>query len=245
MTANGYLRERTGDGHLHAKLVPLVESLDGVSHTSPILDLGCGTGAWMARLHEAGFRDLLGVDLDAANFGASHVARFIPADISGADINGIQRSHFPLVTLIEVIEHVEDPRRLVEISANALAPGGWLLITTPNIYSLRARMRLLFGRGVPFFELAAHHTPVEPTHVHPLVLEAYRRNMFDPLGLSIERVWSEPEHGSYGSRWFARLAIRALHLVFVDDLPGDTICLLLRKPRSNQATLDFKTGQSP
>lgn len=187
----------------------------------------------MVRLHEAGFRDLLGVDLNAADFGASHVARFIPADMVSADIDGIQRSQFFLVTAIEVIEHVANPQRLVEIAAKALVPGGWFLISTPNIYSLRARMRLLSGRGVPFFELAAHHTPVEPTHVHPLVLEAYRRNLFDPLGLSIERVWSEPERGSYGSRWFARLAIRVLRLVFADDLPGDTICLLLRKPPSN------------
>lgn len=226
------LRECTADGRLQTKLVPIVESLEGISHASPILDLGCGTGAWMERLHEAGFRDLLGVDLNAANFGASHLARFIPANLDDAGIDGIRPSHFSLVTAIEVIEHVANPRQLVETAGRALAPGGWLLITTPNIYSLRARMRLLLGNGVPFFELAAHHNPVEPSHVHPLVLEAYRRNLFDPLGLSLERTWSEPEHGSYGSRWFVRALIRVLRLVFADDLPGDSICLLLRKPVS-------------
>ena len=223
------LRECTVDGHLHATLFPLIKSLEGISHASPVLDLGCGTGAWMARLHDAGFRDLSGVDFNAADFGAAHAGRFIPADMDGADIDGIEPSHFSLVTAIEVIEHVANPQRLVEIAAKALAPGGWLLITTPNIYSLRARIRLLLGGGVSFFELGAHHTPVEPTHVHPLILQAYRRNLFDPLGLSVERVWSEPERGSYGSRWFARLTIRALRLVLADDLPGDTICLLLRK----------------
>lgn len=223
------LRECTVDEHLHPTLALLLKSLDGVSTASPILDLGCGTGAWMARLYDAGFRDLLGVDPNAADFGAAHVARFIPARIDGADIDGIERSHFSLVTAIQVIEHVANPQGLVEVAAKALKPGGWLLITTPNIYSLRARIRLLLGRGVPFFELAAHHTSVEPTHVHPLILEAYRRNVFDPLGFSVERVWSEPEDGSYGSRWFVWGLMRALHLVFADPLPGDTICLLLRK----------------
>lgn len=38
------LEERTATG-LHAALLPTVEELEGISHDSPILDLGCGGGA--------------------------------------------------------------------------------------------------------------------------------------------------------------------------------------------------------
>jgi hypothetical protein len=47
-------------------------------------------------LRRCWLRDLLGVDRNAADFGAAHVARFIPAKIDGADIDGIEWSHFSL-----------------------------------------------------------------------------------------------------------------------------------------------------
>jgi len=224
------LQERTIGGQ-HAALLPIVQTLEGISHTSPILDLGCGTGAWLKRLHAAGYRELWGVDRDSESFGAGEVAHFIPADLDAAG-SALQpgQPNFALVTIIEVIEHVANPQDLVGTALRALAPGGWMLITSPNIYSLRARVRFLISRGVPFFERAAHSTSVEPDHIHPIVLEAYQRKIFTPLELSLVRVWTYPENGSHGSRWFARLAARAMRLALSDDLPGDTLCLLLRKP---------------
>lgn len=223
------LEERTVGGQ-HAALLPIVESLEGISHNSAILDLGCGTGAWLKRLHDAGYRDLWGADRDSEAFGAREIAHFILADLD--TIDGVLQPrppNFELVTIIEVIEHVANPQHLVETAFRALAPGGWMLITSPNIYSLRARIRFLIGRGVPFFERAAHSTPVELDHIHPIVLEAYRRKIFTPLDLSLVRVWTYPDSGSHGSRWFARLAIRVLRFALSDDLAGDTLCLLLRK----------------
>jgi SAM-dependent methyltransferase len=221
-------QERTIGGQ-HAALLPSVETLEGISHTSPILDLGCGTGAWLKRLYDAGYRNLWGVDRDTEAFGAKEIAHFIAADLDAND-DLPQLANFELVTIIEVIEHVANPQRLVERAFRALAPGGQLLITAPNIYSLRARARFLLNAGVPFFEQATHSTPIELDHIHPIVLEAYQRKIFTPLGLSLVRVWTYPDSGSHGSRWFARLAARAMRSMLSDDLPGDTLCLLLRKP---------------
>jgi 2-polyprenyl-3-methyl-5-hydroxy-6-metoxy-1,4-benzoquinol methylase len=36
----------------------------GVSSDAPSLDVGCGTGAWLARLAERGFKNLTGIDSD-------------------------------------------------------------------------------------------------------------------------------------------------------------------------------------
>lgn len=104
-----------------------------------------------------------------------------------------------------------------------------MLITSPNIYSVRARVRFLLSAGVPFFEPTAHSTPIQLDHIHPLVLQAYQRKIFAPLELPLVRVWTYPEGSSSSNRWFARLAARAIRLMLSDELPGDSLCLLLRK----------------
>jgi len=49
-----------------------------------------------------------------------------------------------------VIEHLNTPpRRVLEFLAAQLAPGGWLVLTTPNAVWLKNRLRLLMGRN-PF-----------------------------------------------------------------------------------------------
>jgi SAM-dependent methyltransferase len=223
------LEERTIRGQ-HEVLLRTVRTLDGLSPASPILDLGCGTGAWLKRLYDAGYRDLWGADRDLPAFGAGDIAKFIAADLDLADaVIPPGKSNFELVTMIEVIEHVANPQRLVEMAARALAPDGWMLITSPNIYSLRARGRFLVRRAVPYFEQSAHSTPIELDHIHAVVLEAYQRKIFAPLNLSLVRIWTYPDSGSDGSRWFARLLTGVLRRLLRDDLPGDTLCLLLRK----------------
>src|SRR5260370_32797126 len=97
------LDERAVSG-LHAFLLPQIEALDGLSPDLPILDLACGTGAWLKRLHDSGYRDLWGLDRDAKGFGAGDVASFIAADFDCAD--GISARlgsrQFALVTMIEI-----------------------------------------------------------------------------------------------------------------------------------------------
>jgi SAM-dependent methyltransferase len=168
------LEECTPPG-LHAALLPTVQSLL-LAPDARIFDMACGTGAWLKRLHDAGFVDLWGTDRDVDNFQAGGIAHFIPADLD-------KESPFPtevmLVTMIEIIEHVENPYRLVEMAEKALAPSGWLLIISPNIYSLRARLRFLMRPQLPHFEWCSR-APINEDHIHPVVLEAYRRKVFDP-----------------------------------------------------------------
>jgi hypothetical protein len=74
------------------------------------------------------------------------------------DLAQLQASSFGLVTAIEVIEHVANPERIVEVGARCLAPRGWLMITTPNIYSIRARMRFLATGNLDFLNARPRRT---------------------------------------------------------------------------------------
>jgi SAM-dependent methyltransferase len=225
------LQEHTVHPGQHAALMREVSRLPGVSLSTPILDLGCGTGAWLKRLSDNGYHQLWGVDRDAGAFGAGNAAHHIAADLDSiGDALDRYQGTFGLVTIIEVIEHVLNPHNLVAIASRALSPGGWILITSPNIYSIRARMRFLLSGALSFFERDASSVLVEPDHLHPIVLEAYGRNIFSPIGLQVERLWTYPERGDETARWFARLATRILRLAIPERFSGDTLCILLRKP---------------
>jgi len=216
------LEERTIPG-LHAALLPVVQSL-GLPSNARIADLACGIGAWLSRLHDAGFRALWGLDR-SEDFQAGDVAQFIRADLNR---DSPLPARLALVTMIEIIEHVQNPYRLLELAAGALEPGGWLLITSPNVYSLRVRLRFLMQPLLPYFEQCSP-APINEDHLHPLLLEPYRRKIFAPLNLSVERVWTHSERWGPESRWFANLIVGATRLILRDDLPGYTLCLLLRK----------------
>jgi SAM-dependent methyltransferase len=213
------LQELTATG-LHAWLLPRVQSLPGISNESRVLDLGCGSGAWLERLSNSGFKDLTGVDRKPDAFAAE--ARFISADLDQAA--DVELGSYDLVTAIEIIEHVANHEALIALAAAHLEPNGWLVVTTPNIYSLRLRTRFFLTGKQHGFDIN-----YDPEHIHPMMLYAAQRVIFPRHNLEVARLLSYPENGSNGSRWFARLAERGLSLILPNDLPGDTLCLFLRK----------------
>jgi hypothetical protein len=75
----------------------------------------------------------------------------------------------------------------------------------------------------PAFLLAAG---IDEDHIHPVMLEAYKRKVFGALKLEIERVSTYPEGANAESRFIARRT--AIGLVLPDDLAGNKLCLLLR-----------------
>ena len=61
-----------------------------------------------------------------------------------------RREYFDIVIASEVFEHMMNPSHLVKAAHDILKPGGYLLVTTPNIAWIRNRVSLLFGRSPNF-----------------------------------------------------------------------------------------------
>jgi SAM-dependent methyltransferase len=102
-----------------------------------VLDFGCGDG-YGAALLASRARRVLGVDADADEIAAAS-RRYIAPDLqfqAGAveDVEAFAPGKWDLVTCFEVIEHVaeRDQERLVAALVRALAPGGVLVMSTPN-----------------------------------------------------------------------------------------------------------------
>src|SRR5437879_1876628 len=135
------LEERTIGG-LHEMLLEKVKALPNLSRDTPILDIGCGTGAWLHRLARTGFRNLYGLDRATSQLGNVHAA-CSEVDLDTATDLGLTDRKFGLVTAIELVEHLENPGRLFFHVARHLSDEGVFLMTTPNIHSVVCRLRFL------------------------------------------------------------------------------------------------------
>jgi 2-polyprenyl-3-methyl-5-hydroxy-6-metoxy-1,4-benzoquinol methylase len=212
------LGERTVVG-LHETLLP---KLGDLSRDTRILDIGCGTGAWMDRLGSQGYTNLHGIDLDTAQF-RSRWGTCSQANLDH-DAIGLEGHEFGLITAIELIEHLENPGRLLFHVHRLLTADGCLLVTTPNIESVLCRMRfLLTGKLKQFDEKG------DPTHIYPVLTTCLER-ILDRYGLVIQERWGYPEGGgSVSSRWTTRLASRAFSPLLPRSIEGDITCFRIRR----------------
>lgn len=101
-----------------------------------LLDVGCGNGSLLAiPLARTGF-DVTGVDLHQPSIArAQQMASALPnARFVAGAVTDLDESHFDVVILSEVLEHVHDPKALLLASLQCLKANGIAVITVPNGY---------------------------------------------------------------------------------------------------------------
>jgi 2-polyprenyl-6-hydroxyphenyl methylase/3-demethylubiquinone-9 3-methyltransferase len=98
------------------------------------LDVGCGAGLLTEPLARMGAK-VTGIDAAPENaaVAAAHAeAAGLDIRYLAGELEGLEGERYDLVTAMEVIEHVTDPAGFVAGLAAALAPGGLLVMSTPN-----------------------------------------------------------------------------------------------------------------
>jgi 2-polyprenyl-3-methyl-5-hydroxy-6-metoxy-1,4-benzoquinol methylase len=113
----------------------------------PILDVGSGNGLVPQAVAERTGSRVLGIDVSGAcvRYAAEHFAH--PAvEYRHAAIEDLEPdTEFGLVTMYEVIEHVDDPVGVLRRVRDWLDPGGYVILSTPNRSSLNRRIKALPG----------------------------------------------------------------------------------------------------
>lgn len=132
-----------------------------------VLDVGCGNGEFMVRLHSEGAKTVTGSDADAAMLAAA-ASRLDQAGIHSplveapADSLPFEDDTFDVVTAITILCFVQDAHTVFREIARVLKPGGCLVIGELGRYSTWAasrRVRAWFGSEL--WRAAYFRTPSE------------------------------------------------------------------------------------
>jgi SAM-dependent methyltransferase len=203
-----------------------------VSSGGRLLDYGCGSGRFAAKMRDRGW-DAFGMDFSShaaeaasRNFGL----KVIHGDLPHVDVPDSSLDAF---TLRAVLEHVHDPNRLLRAAFAALKPNGWLFVSVPNLggWGFRA-----FGPAWFPLELPRHLLHFTPDTLKRVVSES---------GFAVEAVttrghgkwmgYSTDRAKRFCPRWWANVArIRLVRSALTNWTErrgeADDLCLLARKP---------------
>lgn len=140
-----------GARHEH-KFAPRIEELlaMGVPAGTRVVDVGCGSGEFSAMAAAAGY-DAVGIDVSAPSIDAARQLHpgvdFRRCDAE--ELSRVEPEGAGVITLWDVIEHVQRPHEVVEACARALRRGGLIAIGTPNGDSIFDRAADVLYRLVP------------------------------------------------------------------------------------------------
>ena len=112
------------------------------------LDVGCGAGLLAEPLARLG-ASVTALDaapelIEAARAHAT--AQGLAIDYRAIAVEALD-GHYDLVTAMEVIEHVADPQAFVHALAARLAPGGLIILSTPNRTRLSKLLTITLAEG--------------------------------------------------------------------------------------------------
>lgn len=100
-----------------------------LGRTRQILDLGCGTGTMLGHLRR--FGEAAGVDADQRAVSFCHARGEDQVQLLESETLPFPDDSFDLLTALDVLEHIEDDRAVLQEVARVLRPGGTFLATVP------------------------------------------------------------------------------------------------------------------
>jgi 2-polyprenyl-6-hydroxyphenyl methylase/3-demethylubiquinone-9 3-methyltransferase len=145
--------------------------LDGKS----ALDVGCGAGLLAEPLARLG-ASVSGLDAspEVIAVARQHAATMgLAIDYRVGDVQALE-GQFDLVTAMEVIEHVADPETFLKALARRLAPGGLLVMSTPNATGWSKLMMITVGEGLGKIPRGTHEFAkfISPERMKALLADA-------------------------------------------------------------------------
>jgi len=137
-------REYSRHRKLHPEVLSQLVENGAVDHTCMVLEVGCGTGNYIAAIEEATGASCWGID-PSAEMLTSAREKSITIDYQvgrAEDLSGVPAGFFDLVFSVDVIHHVVDRSQYISEAYRVLKPGGWLCTVTDSEWVIRHRIPL-------------------------------------------------------------------------------------------------------
>ncbi len=122
-----------------------------------ICDVGCGAGQWLGLMRAAHPDAVLhGFEIDPET--ASRAANFCGGDVRHGDFlnNGWSSSSFDFITFWDVLEHVDNPKSVMQEVTRLLKPNGFLVVVSPNFDCIYSKVFKQFWWALLFHEHLYH-----------------------------------------------------------------------------------------
>ena len=152
-----------------------------IDRNSRVIDLGCGDGRLMQRLHDEMGCEVMGVEVEQSNIVAI-IHRGLPA--IAADLNeglvDIPNDSFDFAVLSQTLQQVRNPKRLL---LEMLRVARRALVVVPNFGHWRVRMEVLRRGRTPITQ-ALPYEWYETPNVHFMSMRDFR-DLMDGIGLRI------------------------------------------------------------
>ena len=111
-----------------------------------VLDVGCGTGSITILANQGKSNEIVGIEPDADRAVVARGRGIDVREVIFSESLVIELGKFDVVTSSDVLEHVLDPGEMLRLFAEALNPGGRVIVSVPNVAHWSVRFALLFGR---------------------------------------------------------------------------------------------------
>ena len=140
-----------------------------------VLDIGCGGGLLSEGMALRGAQVTgLDVEPESIEIAKAH-AQKMSLDISYLcqPIETFESEPFPIITCLEMLEHVHEPKRILEQARRLLAPGGYLFLSTIN-RSVKAYAKVILAAEY-LLGLLPRETHDYQRFIKPSELDGYLR----------------------------------------------------------------------
>ena len=161
----------------------------GATAVGRILDIGCATGEYLAYLRGLEWQTQgIEFDSEAAAYARDQLNLEVITGTAEAALPDLPGSHFDVVTMWHVLEHVNDPRAVLTEVRRVLKPQGKLMIEVPNYQSVWST--LLRGSWFPL-EYPYHQHHFTPNTLRRLLDAAgFQASQIEGQAAPAETIWS-------------------------------------------------------
>jgi 2-polyprenyl-3-methyl-5-hydroxy-6-metoxy-1,4-benzoquinol methylase len=231
---SNYLEDRSNITKTATKRIRDIEKFKS---GGSLLDVGCAFGFFLDVARERGWTTT-GVEI--SQFAAEYAARELQLNVINHSIESweCQAMAYDVITMWDLLEHLRDPLGTLQKLASALKEDGILVLSTPDIDSLPAKLMKEKWLG---WKLQNEHlyyfsyTTLEQMLRSAGLVIAQRTHIGKhvPFELFVDRLWLYSQPAATMFRYLKRLFPRSLSF-YVN--PFDIICVYARRRRDGNVS---------